>query len=61
MARGLDPVPTWSAHWIAHPQMRRAIGAALERQGRQIGQAIDELEEHSAFREARAQAKPGAG
>jgi predicted N-acyltransferase len=56
MARGLDPVPTWSAHWIAHPQMRRAIGAALERQGREIGYAIDELAEHSAFRAAR----PGA-
>jgi uncharacterized protein len=52
MARGLDPVPTWSAHWVAHPQMRRAIGAALERQGREIGYAIDELAEHSAFRAA---------
>ena len=23
--RGFEPVPTWSLHWIAHPQFRRAI------------------------------------
>jgi uncharacterized protein len=61
MARGLDPVATWSAHWIANPAMRRAIGAALQRQGREVGHAIDELAEHSAFRAARPQIDREAG
>jgi len=50
MARGLDPVPTWSAHWIADAAMRRAIAGALARHARDLGGAIDELQEHSAFR-----------
>jgi len=52
IARGLDPVPTWSAHWIADPTLRRAIAAALERQRLQVASAIDELQEHSALRAA---------
>jgi predicted N-acyltransferase len=52
VARGLDPVPTLSAHWIAEPVMRRAITAALARQSRQVHRAIDELSERSAFKAA---------
>jgi predicted N-acyltransferase len=55
VARGLDPVPTWSAHWIANPALRRAIAAALARQTRHVDQAIDELQEHSALRAARSE------
>ena len=33
MARGLLPVQTWSAHWLAHPQFARAVGDFLEREG----------------------------
>ncbi len=51
VARGLEPVPMLSAHWIANPMLRRAIAAALQRQARQVGRAIDELAERSAFRE----------
>jgi predicted N-acyltransferase len=50
VARGLDPVPTLSAHWIADPVMRRAIAAALARQSRQVSRALDELTERSAFK-----------
>jgi uncharacterized protein len=50
VARGLDPVPTLSAHWIDHPMMRRAISAALARQSHQVSRALDELAEHSAFK-----------
>jgi predicted N-acyltransferase len=53
IARGLDPVPTWSAHWIADPTLRRAIANALDRQRSQVAMAIDELQEHSALRAAR--------
>jgi hypothetical protein len=52
VARGLDPVPTLSAHWIADPAMRRAIAAALARQDRQVLHALDELAERSAFKGA---------
>jgi len=55
VARGLDPVPTWSAHWIANPALRRAIAAALARQTQHVDQAIDELQEHSALRAARSE------
>ncbi len=50
VARGLDPVPTLSAHWIADPVMRRAIAAALARQSHQVSRALDELAERSAFK-----------
>jgi predicted N-acyltransferase len=49
VARGLDPVPTWSAHWIKDAALRRAIGAALARQSQHVDRAIDELQEHSAL------------
>ncbi len=52
VARGLDPAPTLSAHWIADPVMRHAIAAALARQSRQVNRALDELAERTAFRAA---------
>ncbi len=33
MARGLLPVQTWSAHWLAHPQFARAIDDFIAREG----------------------------
>jgi len=54
VARGLDPVPTWSAHWIKDAPLRRAIAAALARQSQHVDHAIDELQEHSALRADRA-------
>jgi predicted N-acyltransferase len=52
LARGLDPVPTWSAHWIADPQMRAAIARFVDRERDQVEHTIDELNEHRAFRAA---------
>jgi predicted N-acyltransferase len=51
VARGLDPAPTLSAHWIADPVMRRAIAAALARQSHQVARALDELGERTAFKD----------
>jgi predicted N-acyltransferase len=51
LARGLLPVCTQSAHWLAHPQFARAVEDFLEREGRGIGAYLDELNEHSPFRE----------
>jgi uncharacterized protein len=59
VARGLDPAPTLSAHWIADPVMRRAIAAALARQSHQVALALDELGERTAFKAA-APASPAA-
>ena len=59
VARGLDPTPTLSAHWIADPAMRRAIAAALTRQSHQVARALDELGERTAFKAA-APASPAA-
>ena len=30
--RGFEPVATWSAHWLAHPEFDRAIGRFVERE-----------------------------
>jgi len=32
LARGFEPVPTWSAFWIAHPGMRRAVADFIIRE-----------------------------
>jgi predicted N-acyltransferase len=50
LARGLDPVMTWSAHWLAQPQMHAAVAAFLERETASLEHAVDELNEHRAFR-----------
>jgi predicted N-acyltransferase len=50
MARGLLPVQTWSAHWLAHPQFARAIGDFLEREGAGVESYLDELNERRPFK-----------
>jgi predicted N-acyltransferase len=50
MARGLMPVRTWSAHWLAHPEFARAVADFLEREGAGIGLYIDELNDRRPFR-----------
>jgi uncharacterized protein len=52
MARGLLPVQTWSAHWLAHPQFARAVGDFLEREGTGVEQYLDELNERLPFKTA---------
>jgi uncharacterized protein len=49
MARGLMPVETVSAHWVAHAEFRRVIGQYLARETRGIGEYVDELNERSPF------------
>ena len=50
MARGLLPVQTWSAHWLAHPQFARAVADFLEREGAGVENYIDELNERRPFK-----------
>ena len=44
--RGYLPTPTFSAHWIAHPGLRRAIGEFLEEE--RVGK-LGEMEALMAF------------
>jgi predicted N-acyltransferase len=50
MARGLLPVETASAHWLAHPQFARAVAYFLEREGAGIDAYVDELRERNPFK-----------
>jgi len=48
--RGLLPVETHSAHWLAHPAFAGAIEDYLKRETAGIVRYVDELNEHSPFR-----------
>jgi predicted N-acyltransferase len=50
LARGYRPVTTQSAHYIAHPGLRRAIADYLERERREVAGASDYFEAHAPFR-----------
>jgi predicted N-acyltransferase len=58
MARGLLPVETRSAHWLAHPQFARAIDDFLAREGAGITLYLNELNDRVPFKAA---ATPFAG
>jgi len=49
--RGLMPVQARSAHWLAHPKFARAVETFLERETLGIAQYVNELVEHSPFKE----------
>ncbi|MFZ2991071.1 GNAT family N-acetyltransferase [Ideonella sp.] len=50
MARGLLPVATASAHWLAHPQFARAIEDFLAREGVGVEAYIGDLKERNPFK-----------
>jgi len=50
MARGLLPVQTWSAHWLAHPQFAQAVADFLEREGAGVAGYLDELNDRRPFK-----------
>ena len=52
LARGLLPVTTTSAHWIADPNFARAVGDFVAREQQGVAQYINELNENSPFRAA---------
>jgi predicted N-acyltransferase len=51
MARGFEPVPTRSLHWLAEPAFADAVDQFLEREGSMIGAYLDELGERTPYRE----------
>lgn len=50
LLRGYAPVPTYSAHWIAHPGLREAIADYLSRERPAIADEIEALDAHTPFR-----------
>lgn len=52
IARGYEPVATWSAHHIADPGFKRAVSEFLERERRAVDREIALLGELTPFRKA---------
>jgi predicted N-acyltransferase len=50
LARGYEPTPTWSVHWIAHPGLREAIGDFLERERASVAHEQEVLDRYTPFR-----------
>ncbi|SSC73633.1 unnamed protein product [Ciceribacter sp. T2.26MG-112.2] len=50
LARGYQPITTHSAHYIAHPGLRRAVADYLEHERREVEQMAEILGEHTPFR-----------
>lgn len=50
MARALMPVPTYSAHWLAHPAFADAVERFLERESAGVNNYLDHLAQRSPFR-----------
>lgn len=50
LARGLMPVETCSAHWLAHPEFAAAVEQFLVKESRGMGHYVDELVERSPFK-----------
>ena len=51
MARGFEPTPTVSAHWLAEPAFAEAVDRFLQREGQMIDGYLDELKERLPFKE----------
>jgi predicted N-acyltransferase len=52
LARGYVPVTTHSAHYIAHPGLRKAVGDYLHRERRDVETMSGYLEERTPFRKS---------
>jgi uncharacterized protein len=52
LLRGYMPVPTYSAHYIAHPGLRRAVSDYLDREREAVAEHIEALAEHGPFRKS---------
>lgn len=52
VGRGFEPVPTWSAHWLANPAFARAVADYLAHEQGAIEDYMQELGEHLPFRKS---------
>lgn len=52
LARGFEPVPTWTAFWIADPRLRRAVARAVVRESEAVDGYEAEMAAHLPYRSA---------
>lgn len=52
LQRGYLPVPTYSAHWIADANFRKAVASFLERETEMVEYEIEALGGHSPFKQS---------
>jgi len=52
LSRGYRPVPTYSAHYLADPSLRRAVADFVAAERRAVEHEIEALEEMAPFRKA---------
>jgi predicted N-acyltransferase len=52
LLRGYMPAPTYSAHYIVHPGLRRAVGDYLVREREAVAEQIESLAEYGPFRKS---------
>ena len=50
LARGYEPVPTWSAHYFPDPRFRQAVADFLEAERRAVAHHIDQLGQYTPFK-----------
>jgi predicted N-acyltransferase len=50
LARGLEPVATFSNHWLAHPAFAHAVEDFLVRESKGVEAYLDELAERAPFK-----------
>jgi predicted N-acyltransferase len=50
LARGLEPVATFSNHWLAHPAFANAVEDFLVRESKGVEAYLDELSERAPFK-----------
>ena len=50
ISRGFLPTPTWSAHWVGHPQFSEIIHNYCRQEQQGMQHYIDELAEHSPYK-----------
>ena len=62
VSRGLLPTQTHSAHWIEHPDFRRAIGHFVEEEHVDVSRFVDYMEQHSPYNSRRSSStRPASG
>jgi len=50
ISRGFVPVPTWSAHWLVHPEFFSAIADYLDTERRHVDRYMLAVDAHSPYR-----------
>lgn len=50
VSRGFVPVPTWSAHWLAHPEFFSAIGNYLDEERRHVERYMEAIDSRTPYK-----------